>query len=120
MSDDGDNNGKGGEDIFPFQGAQGFESLCLHGGYTPDETTSRGVPLYRTAPYQVREEKEEEAQAQADGEADDDIEADVDAANGPRTREGLRPRRRKRVGPKYLTPRYLCFSASLLVLVQEH
>ena len=33
--------------------AKGFESICLHGGYTPDATTSRGVPLYRTAPYQV-------------------------------------------------------------------
>ena len=30
---------------------RGFESICLHGGYLPDETTSRGVPLYRTAPY---------------------------------------------------------------------
>ena len=29
----------------------GFESICLHGGYKPDATTSRGVPLYRTAPY---------------------------------------------------------------------
>jgi O-acetylhomoserine (thiol)-lyase len=29
-----------------------FESICLHGGYLPDPTTtSRGVPLYRTAPY---------------------------------------------------------------------
>jgi len=33
--------------------AKGFESICLHGGYKPDATTSRGVPLYRTAPYQV-------------------------------------------------------------------
>lgn len=41
----------------------GFDTLCLHAGYTPigDEATyglgqgaSRGVPLYRTAPYQVR------------------------------------------------------------------
>lgn len=32
----------------------GFESMCLHGGYVPDATTSRGIPLYRTAPYQVR------------------------------------------------------------------
>jgi O-acetylhomoserine (thiol)-lyase len=30
---------------------RGFESICLHGGYLPDESTSRGVPLYRTAPY---------------------------------------------------------------------
>mmetsp|Transcript_7199 Transcript_7199/g.15067 ORF Transcript_7199/g.15067 Transcript_7199/m.15067 type:complete len:480 (+) Transcript_7199:81-1520(+) len=30
---------------------RGFESICLHGGYLPDETTSRGIPLYRTAPY---------------------------------------------------------------------
>jgi O-acetylhomoserine (thiol)-lyase len=31
---------------------RGFESICLHGGYLPDPTTtSRGVPLYRTAPY---------------------------------------------------------------------
>lgn len=30
---------------------RGFESICLHGGYEPDETTSRGVPIYRTAPY---------------------------------------------------------------------
>lgn len=29
----------------------GFESKCLHVGYLPDETTSRGVPLYRTTPY---------------------------------------------------------------------
>jgi len=36
--------------------AKGFESICLHGGYTPDATTSRGVPLYRTAPYQVGSE----------------------------------------------------------------
>jgi len=30
---------------------RGFETVCLHYGYLPDETTSRGVPLYRTAPY---------------------------------------------------------------------
>ncbi|GAX10907.1 O-acetylhomoserine (thiol)-lyase [Fistulifera solaris] len=30
---------------------RGFETICLHGGYLPDATTSRGVPLYRTAPY---------------------------------------------------------------------
>lgn len=31
---------------------RGFESICLHGGYLPDAgTTSRGVPIYRTAPY---------------------------------------------------------------------
>jgi O-acetylhomoserine (thiol)-lyase len=30
---------------------RGFETVCLHGGYLPDETTSRGVPIYRTAPY---------------------------------------------------------------------
>ncbi len=30
---------------------RGFETICLHGGYLPDSTTSRGVPLYRTAPY---------------------------------------------------------------------
>ena len=33
---------------------RGFESICLHTGYTPDETTSRGVPLYRTAPYKFK------------------------------------------------------------------
>ncbi|KAL3929605.1 MAG: hypothetical protein SGARI_004706 [Bacillariaceae sp.] len=30
---------------------RGFESICLHGGYLPDATTSRAIPLYRTAPY---------------------------------------------------------------------
>eukprot|EP00526_Cylindrotheca_closterium_P009883 CAMPEP_0113619858 /NCGR_PEP_ID=MMETSP0017_2-20120614/10097_1 /TAXON_ID=2856 /ORGANISM="Cylindrotheca closterium" /LENGTH=435 /DNA_ID=CAMNT_0000529467 /DNA_START=35 /DNA_END=1342 /DNA_ORIENTATION=- /assembly_acc=CAM_ASM_000147 len=31
---------------------RGFESICLHGGYLPEATTtSRGVPIYRTAPY---------------------------------------------------------------------
>lgn len=31
---------------------RGFESICLHAGYLPDPTTtSRGVPLHRTAPY---------------------------------------------------------------------
>ena len=30
---------------------RGFESICLHAGYLPDATTSRAVPLYRTAPY---------------------------------------------------------------------
>jgi O-acetylhomoserine (thiol)-lyase len=30
---------------------RGFDTICLHGGYLPDATTSRGVPLYRTAPY---------------------------------------------------------------------
>ena len=30
---------------------RGFETICLHGGYLPDSTTSRGVPLYRTTPY---------------------------------------------------------------------
>jgi O-acetylhomoserine/O-acetylserine sulfhydrylase-like pyridoxal-dependent enzyme len=30
---------------------RGFETKCLHAGYLPDATTSRGVPLYRTAPY---------------------------------------------------------------------
>jgi len=30
---------------------RGFESICLHEGYTADETTSCAVPLYRTAPY---------------------------------------------------------------------
>eukprot|EP00934_Nitzschia_sp_Nitz4_P008743 Nitzschia sp. Nitz4//scaffold96_size78090//3693//5146//NITZ4_005482-RA/size78090-augustus-gene-0.10-mRNA-1//-1//CDS//3329560537//8733//frame0 len=34
-----------------FDLVRGFETICLHGGYLPDETTSRGVPLYRTAPY---------------------------------------------------------------------
>ena len=28
-----------------------FDTLCLHAGYGPDETTSRGVPLYRTSPF---------------------------------------------------------------------
>ena len=41
----------------------GFDTMCLHAGYDPhgDETTyglgqgaPRGVPLHRTAPYQVR------------------------------------------------------------------
>ena len=26
-------------------------TLCLHAGYGPDATTSRGVPIYRTSPY---------------------------------------------------------------------
>jgi hypothetical protein len=26
---------------------RGFDTMCLHGGYLPDETTSRGVPIYR-------------------------------------------------------------------------
>jgi O-acetylhomoserine (thiol)-lyase len=30
---------------------RGFDTMCLHGGYLPDATTSRGVPLYRTSPY---------------------------------------------------------------------
>lgn len=30
---------------------KGFETICLHAGYLPDATTSRGVPLYRTTPY---------------------------------------------------------------------
>jgi hypothetical protein len=34
---------------------RGIESICLHGGYLPDETTSRGVPLYRTAPYKFKD-----------------------------------------------------------------
>jgi len=34
---------------------RGFESICLHGGYLPDETTSRGVPLYRTGPYKFKD-----------------------------------------------------------------
>ena len=29
----------------------GFDTLCLHAGYGPDGTTSRGVPLYRTSPF---------------------------------------------------------------------
>ena len=29
----------------------GFSTLCLHAGYGPDATTSRGVPLYRTSPF---------------------------------------------------------------------
>lgn len=33
---------------------RGFETICLHSGYTPDATTSRGVPLYRTAPYSFK------------------------------------------------------------------
>lgn len=28
-----------------------FETICLHGGYEPDATTSCGVPIYRTASY---------------------------------------------------------------------
>ena len=31
--------------------ACGMATLCLHGGYGPDETTSRGVPIYRTSPF---------------------------------------------------------------------
>jgi hypothetical protein len=31
---------------------RGFETICLHGGYLPDETRSNAVPLYRTTPYQ--------------------------------------------------------------------
>eukprot|EP00977_Amphora_coffeiformis_P020748 scaffold8460_cov166-Amphora_coffeaeformis.AAC.3 len=35
-----------------FDLVRGFETMCLHAGYLPDPTTtSRGVPLYRTAPY---------------------------------------------------------------------
>ena len=35
-----------------FDLVRGFESICLHAGYLPDPTTtSRGVPVYRTAPY---------------------------------------------------------------------
>jgi O-acetylhomoserine (thiol)-lyase len=34
---------------------RGFETKCLHSGYLPDATTSRGVPLYRTAPYAFRD-----------------------------------------------------------------
>lgn len=35
-----------------FDLVRGFESICLHAGYLPDPTTtSRGVPLHRTAPY---------------------------------------------------------------------
>jgi O-acetylhomoserine (thiol)-lyase len=31
---------------------RGLESICLHGGYLPEATTtSRAVPIYRTAPY---------------------------------------------------------------------
>jgi O-acetylhomoserine (thiol)-lyase len=30
---------------------RGFDTVCLHGGYLPDATTSRGVPIYRTSPY---------------------------------------------------------------------
>jgi O-acetylhomoserine (thiol)-lyase len=30
---------------------RGFETVCLHGGYLPDATTSRGIPIYRTAPF---------------------------------------------------------------------
>jgi len=31
--------------------ANGFETICLHGGYEPDHTTSCGVPLYRTSSF---------------------------------------------------------------------
>ena len=35
-----------------FDLVRGFETMCLHAGYLPDPTTtSRGVPLHRTAPY---------------------------------------------------------------------
>ena len=35
-----------------FDLVRGFETQCLHAGYLPDPiTTSRGVPLHRTAPY---------------------------------------------------------------------
>lgn len=33
---------------------RGLETICLHGGYLPDATTSRGVPLYRTATYALK------------------------------------------------------------------
>ena len=35
----------------------GFDTLCLHAGYGPDGTTSRGVPLYRTSPYVFKSTK---------------------------------------------------------------
>jgi len=31
--------------------ASAFDTNCLHYGYGPDATTSRGVPIYRTSPY---------------------------------------------------------------------
>ena len=35
-----------------FDLVRGFDTICLHGGYLPDPTTtSRGVPIHRTAPY---------------------------------------------------------------------
>ena len=42
--------------------APGFDTLALHAGYTPDTDSAyglgqgapRGVPLYRTAPYQFK------------------------------------------------------------------
>ena len=49
----------------------GFDTMCLHAGYDPhgDETTyglgqgaPRGVPLHRTAPYQVRSASSPRAQ----------------------------------------------------------
>ena len=39
-----------------FDLVRGFESICLHGGYLPDPTTtSRGVPIHRTAPYAFKD-----------------------------------------------------------------
>ena len=39
-----------------FDLVRGFESICLHAGYLPDPTTtSRGVPLHRTAPYAFKD-----------------------------------------------------------------
>ena len=41
-----------------FDLVRGFDTICLHGGYLPDPTTtSRGVPIYRTAPYAFKDTK---------------------------------------------------------------
>jgi hypothetical protein len=41
-----------------FDLVRGFDTICLHGGYLPEATTtSRGVPIYRTAPYAFKDTK---------------------------------------------------------------
>ena len=55
----------GSPDRLPHPSAylQGFDTMCLHAGYNPvgddavyglGQGAPRGVPLHRTAPYQVR------------------------------------------------------------------
>lgn len=39
-----------------FDLVRGFDTICLHAGYLPDpSTTSRGVPIHRTAPYAFKD-----------------------------------------------------------------